>query len=167
MMKKFNCAKLKQLKRILAFSCVLFGYLFCFFVLMKKKLNQTLKIPPNCSGLGSTNREREWIAHGRLTGRPSAGSRQFCLASAVLSLSLIKLMLRNFIFLFACRFSTNFVFSSISNKAKEKKVENSSKQHEIKRTKKTVEKRWIKEKMLQSSRHTSHDSMLKKSLSCH
>ena len=69
-----------------------------------------------------------------------------------------------FYLFFACRFSTNFVFSSISlflTKQKKKKVENSSKQHEIKRTKKTVEKRWIKEKMLQSSRHTSHDSMLK------
>ena len=53
-------------------------------------------------------------AHGWLTGRPFAGSRQFCLASAVPSLSLIKLMLRNFIFLFACRFSTNFVFSFFS-----------------------------------------------------
>mgnify|MGYP001232012307 CR=1 FL=1 len=60
-----------------------------------------------------------------------------------------------------------FFHQPFFNKAKEKKVENSSKQHEIKRTKKTVEKRWIKEKMLQSSRHTSHDSMLKKSLSCH
>ena len=55
-----------------------------------------------------------------------------------------------------------FFHQPFFNKAKEKKkVENSSKQHEIKRTKKTVEKRWIKEKMLQSSRHTSHDSMLK------
>lgn len=141
------------------FVC-LFGYLFCFFLCFDEEEIEL----ENCAKL---QRPGQHKPRGRLAGQPSAGSRQFCLPSAVPSLSLIKLMLRNFIFLFACRFSTNFVFSSISNKAKEKKVENSSKQHEIKRTKKTVEKRWIKEKMLQSSRHTSHDSMLKKYLSCH
>jgi hypothetical protein len=67
------------------------------------------------------NREGEWIAHGRLTGRSSAGSRQFCLASAVLSLSLIKLMLRNSIFFLLVVFLLTLFFLPSATKQKEKK----------------------------------------------
>ena len=79
MIKKFNCAKLKQLKRILAFSCVLFGYLFCFFLCFdEEEIELDFKNSAKLQRPGQ-HKPRALVDRSRPADRPA-----FCRQQAVL-----------------------------------------------------------------------------------
>ena len=123
MKKKFHWNFIETIEKNFGIFMCFFGYSFRFFVCFDEEKQIELDFK-NCAKLQrpGQHKPRAQVDRSRPADRPA-----FCRQQAVLpGLGCAQPQphqtdAAQFYLFFACRFSTNFVFSSISNKAKGKK----------------------------------------------